>query len=355
MYIVLAVLAFGVLIFVHEMGHFIAARCCGIRVLEFSIGMGSAIYKRQKDENSTLYSLRLFPFGGFCEMEGEDDNERLTPTSFASQPKRRRLAVLAAGAAMNLLVGFLVLLALTSTRGYLVSTVVDSFKEGETPTFQAGLRPDDRIVSLDGRAVHTMDDITYFLVLYDGAPVDIGVVRGGERVKIAGAVFPYRELDRYELTGDGRDRGKLYRAYYNDFYVKAAPVTPPGALRETFFNSIGIAKLIWRTLVQMASGRLPVSDLSGPVGVTSVMTEAARTGMRSFLSLFVFIAINLGVVNLLPLPALDGGRIAFILVEAVLGRPVPAKYEGAVHFAGLALLMIFSVIITFNDIIRLVN
>lgn len=350
--IVLAILVFSVLVFVHELGHFAAAKRAGIRVLEFAIGMGPVIYSTQKNEDSTRYSVRAFPLGGFCEMEGEDDDVK-TSDSFNAKPKWVRLLVLAAGSFMNLLFAFLILLALIWSEGAIATTTVDSFRDGPRPTYDAGLQAGDRILSIDGRKVNIIDDIINYLAFYDGKPVDLKVLRGAEKVTIKGATFPYKEVDRSELSNDWRDKGTMYRIYRPDFYVTPVKLTPVLTVRQTFYKSISIAELIWRTLLKLIGGKIPITDMSGPVGVTDALGQAAQKGIGDFLYLVVFISINLGVINLLPLPALDGGRMAFVLAEAAIGRPVPPKYEGYVHLVGFGLLIALSIFVTFNDVIRL--
>jgi regulator of sigma E protease len=349
-YIAIAIVIFGLLILSHEAGHYFMARLMGIRVLEFSVGMGPAIWQKQKGD--TLYALRLLPLGGYCQMEGEDD-EVQDEHSFGAKPVWARFLVLFSGAAVNLLTGFIVLLIIYSANSGCWTTTVESFRQENAPSAQAGLQEGDTILRLNNLTIHTADDISYFLSRYSEEEVDITVLRNGEKLVIQDVTFPYTEYDKSEITGDARDAGQTVRIYQRDFDLGVVKNNPWLVLRSSFYDSINTAKLIWVSFFDLITGNVPMSDLAGPVGVTTVISDAAQAGWRNLANIVVLIAINLGVLNLLPLPALDGGRIVFLAVEAVLGRPVPPKYEGYVHFTGLVLLMGLFVLITFQDIIRL--
>lgn len=360
--IIIAILVFGLLIFTHELGHFLAAKWVGVDVIEFSMGMGPLLW--HKDWKGTQYSIRLLPIGGFCQMEGENGDEEPEANdqpkrsvhvegSFAAKPIWARFLVLFCGPLMNLLTGFLILLIMYNSNTAATTTIVDQFKEGETPTQQAGLMAGDEILRIDGQRIHTADNILAYLQWYDGEPVEMQISRNGEKMVLHDITFPYSEVDKAEATGNPKDEGTMLRVYRTDFYVERTDNNFFQSLHDAWFKSIDVAKLIWTSFVQLVTGRVPVSDLSGPVGVTDAISTAAQNGLWSLGNIVVLIAINLGVLNLLPLPALDGGRIVFLLVEAIIRRPVPAKYEGFVHFAGLVLLMGFSLLITFQDVWKL--
>lgn len=352
------------LIFTHELGHFLAAKWVGVDVIEFSMGMGPLLW--HKDWHGTQYSIRLLPIGGFCQMEGEDGEEEFSQEegnsarpanpdgSFANKPIWARFLVLFCGPLMNLLTGFFILLIMFNSNTAATTTVVDQFKEGETPTQQAGLMAGDEILRIDGERMHTADNILAYLQWYDGEPVEMQVKRNGETVTLSNITFPYTEVDKGEVTGNAKDNGTMLRVYRTDFYVQRTENSFFQSLHDAWYKSIDVAKLIWTSFVQLITGRVPVSDLSGPVGVTDAISTAAQNGLWSLGNIVVLIAINLGVLNLLPLPALDGGRIVFLAVEAIIRRPIPAKYEGFVHFAGLVLLMGFSLFITFQDVVKLI-
>lgn len=363
--IIVAILVFGLLIFTHELGHFLAAKWVGIDVIEFSMGMGPLLW--HKHWKGTQYSIRLLPIGGFCQMEGEDGEETVSseqegqpPTranpqgSFANKPIWARFLVLFCGPLMNLLTGFFILLIMFHSNTAATTTIVEQFKEGETPTQQAGLLTGDEILRIDGKRMHTADNILAYLQWYEGEPVEMQVRRDGEIVTLYDVTFPYTEVDKGQVTGNPKDDGTILRAYRTDFYVQRTENHFFQSVHDAWYKSIDVAKLIWTSFVQLITGKVPVSDLSGPVGVTDAISTAAQNGLWSLGNIVVLIAINLGVLNLLPLPALDGGRIVFLAVEAIIRRPVPAKYEGFVHFAGLVLLMGFSLFITFQDVVKLI-
>lgn len=350
-FILLALVCFSIMVFVHELGHFLAAKSAGIKVLEFAIGMGPAILKKQKGE--TLYSLRAFPLGGFCQMEGEDE-ESPSEKAFNNKPIPSRVLVIVMGSAMNLLCGFLIIVALNFSQPSLPTTTVEAFKEGATPTKTAGLAVGDRIVKLNGESVHITEDILFFMARHDGSPVDITVVREGKRVVLPNVSLPYQEISREELTGDFRDEGKVQRLYHTDFYVTTQPRSLGSLLEKSFFKSIAIVKMVWFSLFDLILGKVPITDMSGPVGVTDAIGTAAKTGLSSLLNILALLSINLGVINLFPLPALDGGRLVFLIIEGVIGRPVPSKYESYIHYGGFVLLIGLSIFLAYNDIIRLI-
>lgn len=350
--IIIAVLIFGFLIFIHEFGHFIAARKSGITVLEFAIGMGPVVFKKEK--GGVIYSLRAIPLGGFCQMLGEDD-ESAEEGAFGKASKRSRFAVLVAGSFMNLLAGFILLIYLTVSSGNVLTTQVSQFREGANPSMEAGMQMGDKIVALNKTKVNIANDISMFLLRSSGEPVDITVIRDGKKVVLDDISFPCNEYEKREITGNYADEGVILRIYYADFYVTREEPSFFNVPKQAFYEGIGIVKAVWLALVDLVAGNVPVTDISGPVGVTDYIGTASKQGLNSLLTLIVFITINLGVVNLLPLPALDGGRILFLLIEAVLGKPVPAKYEAFVHFAGFVLLIGFSIFITYQDVLKIIK
>lgn len=350
-FILLAILCFSIMVFLHELGHFMAAKKAGIKVLEFAVGMGPAIWKKQRGE--TLYSLRIIPLGGFCQMEGEDEDSS-SKDAFNNKPIGSRVAVIVMGSVMNLLTGFLIILVLNMTSPALPTTTVAQFKTGETPSLTAGLQVGDKIVKLNGESVHITEDILFFMSRLGGESVDVIVIRDGTKVVLSNVNFPYQEIDREKLSGDFRDAGKIQKFYRTDFYVSTQPKTVFTLVEKSFFKSIAIVKMVWSSLFDLISGKIPITDMSGPVGVTDAIGEAARNGLADLLSILALLSINLGVVNLFPLPALDGGRLAFLIIEGMIGRPVPAKYEGYIHYGGFVLLIGLSLFLAYNDIVRLI-
>jgi len=334
--IIVAILVFGVLIFVHELGHYLVARWSGVQVNEFALGMGPVLFKVVRGE--TQYSLRLVPFGGFCSMEG-DDEESDNPHAFGKAPVVRRILIIVSGAVMNLLLGFAILTFLSAQQDYFGSTVVHDFHEGATSSGQ--LQERDKILEVNGHRVRTDNDLRYEFMRDRDGVMTMLVERGGERVRLDNVTFQMRELE------DGT------QAIVVDFRIQAVEKTVGGVIANSLNWTQSIIKTVWGSLVDLVTGRYGLNQLSGPVGVTTVIGEATSMGWEPLLQLVSFITVNLGVFNLLPLPALDGGRLLFLLLEAVRRKPVNPKYEGWVHAVGFMLLIGLMVVVTFNDVAKL--
>ncbi len=329
------------LIFTHELGHFIAAKSCHIKVNQFAIGMGPAIAKVQRGE--TLYALRLFPIGGFCAMEGEDDDSH-DERAFGRRPIWQRIIVVVAGAFMNILTGFIIMLIITCTSQAIASNVVSMFEKGATSNAAGGMQVGDAITEINGAKIHVSSDIMYDLVLSDNGVANIQVKRAGKLINLNNVHFP--------MISDGNG-GKVMQ---RDFWVE--PVAHPTVLtvlHEAVFQTISAVRLVWMTLIGIMKGRFGFKDLSGPIGTTVAVGQAVAAGIPNLLFITALIAVNLGVVNLLPLPALDGGRLLFLIIEGIRRKPVNPKYEGYVHFVGFALLMLLMVVVSYNDILRLIK
>lgn len=337
-FIIIAIIVFGSLIFVHELGHFITAKLCHVRVNEFALGMGPAFFKVKRGE--TTFSLRIFPIGGFCAMEGED-TESSDNRSFNKRPIWQRVIVLVAGAFMNILVGFIIILCMTAAQPKIASTRIAEFSATATSNALDGLKVGDEILKINGASVHIATDITLSLLEGSGSKADFMVIRDGKKIELKQVSFPMID------NGNG---GKLME---RDFYVYAKPKTVINILRDAFYWTIAMVKLVWVTLIQLISGRYGVKDLAGPVGTTVAIGQAATQGMSSLFYMVAMIAVNLGVVNLLPIPALDGGRLLFVFLEAIRRKPMKPQYEGYVHLAGFALFILLTLVVTFNDIIRI--
>lgn len=355
LYILITILMFGVLIAVHELGHYLTAKLFGIKVNEFAVGMGPAIWKKQRGE--TLYALRVLPIGGFCGIEGEDGSSD-DPRSFPRKPIWQRLTVLAAGALMNLLLGFLIALIiylLCSFSGkYSVTTnQLAGFMDGFPLQSESGLLPGDRILAVDGLRVNNTRDFSLFMSLSDGQSVDLLIRRDGERIRLED--FPLQLRD-FTL-----EDGSTVRRY--GLYFEQEPLTPLRSLREACYDCSYYARVVWVSLKMLVSGGAGVQDLSGPVGIVKAISDAGvsapsvSAGLMNVFSLIAFVAVNLAVMNLLPIPALDGGRIFFMLIfsllERLLGRKPDPRIEGGIHAAALLLLMGLMVFVLFHDIFRL--
>lgn len=342
MQIILAIFAFGMLVIAHEFGHFITAKRSGVQVNEFWIGMGPAILRHEW--HGTTYCLRLLPFGGACVMEGEDSDSN-SEHSFQKAKLPQRMLIVAAGALMNFLIGFLlVLIALRPTGptdGFVVPTL-ESVNPASSAAAPGGLQAGDEVLKVGGYRILLRSDFNIALQKQTDPVYEVVVKRDGKRVTLP--------MVRLEPTIEDESRHKLIGLNFVE-----EPDSIGLRLRIAGYTSLNYARLVWDSLAQLVTGKVSVNQLSGPVGVTEVMADTARQSFLSFLHLVAFISINLGVMNLLPLPALDGGRLVFLVVEGIRRKPVPPLYEGYVHAAGLALLLTLMIYVTGQDIWRLLT
>lgn len=333
--VIYTIIVLGLLILVHELGHFIVAKKSGIRVLEFALGMGPAIIKKQGKE--TLFTLRLLPIGGFCKMEGEDD-ESTDPKAFCNKPVWKRILVVAAGAVMNLIIALVITFFLVLSEELLPSVTVADFRENSVSS-QYGLEVGDRIIKVDSKNVNIYTDISAaFSRTYGEESVDITVLRDGEKVFLDDVAFPLAQVG-----------GNMY-TIIPDFYVEAEAKTFGSVMHHTFFRTVSYVTMMYESIFDMIIGRAPLQYVSGPIGTSEVIAEAAHNGIASLATLVALISINLGVINLLPLPALDGGRLVFLFIEAIRRKPVNRNMEALIHFIGIILLLLLMVVITFKDI-----
>ena len=330
--IILAILAFGVLVIVHEFGHFITAKRGGVQVNEFWIGMGPTLLKHEY--HGTLYCLKLLPFGGACVMEGED-GESENEHAFGKAKLPRRMLIVCAGALMNFLVGFLIVLAVMQPNGpnggYIVSTISE-VNPASTASADGGLEAGDEILKIDGYHILVRSDFETALSRTASTTHKVTVRRDGEKVTL-----PSVKLEAAVTDANGNKRIGITFAELPDSLGMH--------LSMSVRTAVNYARLV--------SGQVGVDQLSGPVGVAEVMADTAKYSMISFFQLVAFISINLGVMNLLPLPALDGGRLVFLIIEGIRRKPVPPKYEGYVHAAGLMLLLMLMVYVTGQDVLRI--
>ena len=348
MYIILAILIFGVLIATHEFGHFAAAKLSGVKVNEFAIGMGPAIFKRQKGE--TLYSLRILPVGGYCAMEGEDE-ENDDPRSFQKVSLLRQFAILAAGAGMNFVTGLLLIAILYAGSAGFVRPTFDNYIEGYGLE-DSGLLPGDIFYELDGHRIYTYGDLSTYLSRA-GDDIDVVVEREGQKIVLDDVHMPLQE--RLEEDGTtSRLRGFMVGRHI-------VPATVFTHIQYSWYTALNFVRSVWMSLSDLISGVYGIRDLSGPVGIVDTMNQigqqsgSAAIALENLIYLAAFIAINLAVMNLLPLPALDGGRIFFLLLNAILPWKIPAKYEGYVHMAGMVLLMSLMFLVTLSDVGKIIG
>ena len=353
-FILAAILIFGVLVAVHEFGHFIAAKLCGVQVNEFSIGMGPLIWHKETEE--TQYSWRLLPIGGYCAMEGEDEdsgNER----SFVRQGFWKKLLILAAGSGMNFLTGFLVVLALYAGAAGFFTDQITGFAPEFSMTGEDGLMEGDIFYKIDGYRTYLKGDAELFLSYHQGDTIDLEVIRDGERIVLED--FP---MARQPYTDSGGGPYTGFGLYVGAHFTEATILT---WLQYAWYQTLDFVQLVWFSLVQLFTGGASIEDLSGPVGIVSTITEvgsSAETAGAAWSQIFYFaalLAVNLAVMNMLPIPALDGGRIFFLLVDAValliFKRRVPEKYQAAVNTVGFVVLMGFMLLVTLQDVWKLIR
>lgn len=350
-YIIIAIVIFGLLIAIHELGHFLVAKACGVKVLEFSIGMGPQLWHKEGKE--TQYSLRLFPIGGFCAMEGED-GESDDPRAFGNTAGWKKFLVLIAGSASNFIAGMLLILCLFAASTGYVSTTLSGFVDGFPCQGETMLQAGDEIVSIDGSAVLLYSDISTLLNRGNGKTHDIVVRRDGEKITLNDLPLTPRE---YEVEGK---KVTMYGLYF-----QSKEATFGSKLRLGLANSVDFVRMIWWSLEDLFTGAVGFSALSGPIGIVDAMGQMAesadgvRQAVNNLLYFAAFLAINLAFMNLLPLPALDGGRVFFLILNglAVLlfRRRIPAKYEGYVHFGGLVLLLGLMVVVAVQDVYRIIG
>ena len=341
--IILAILGFGVIILVHELGHFLTARAFNVTINEFSIGMGPKLISK-KGKDGILYSLRVLPLGGYVSMAGEDE-ESDDPNSFDKKSKLARFLILFAGAFMNLLLGFIIMLVCVVSSDKLYSNKIESFRvideQGEIVSEYRGLLVGDEIIAVDGNKVGVRYDYIFTSMRLDGSPVDITVKRNGKIETVKAFRFPKDVSDGITFADPS-------------FFVPAEKEkTIITCITETFGQTTASVKMVIYSLVDLLNGRYSVKAVSGPVGVVEEIGKSAQYGMTSILFMLALIAINIGVFNLLPFPALDGGRILLVLIEVITRRKVSKKIETAINFAGLAFLLAVMVLVTAKDIISL--
>ena len=351
LYIIVGILLFGLLIAVHEGGHFLAAKRLDVQVNEFSIGMGPAIFSRQKGE--TLYSLRAFPIGGYCAMEGEDEDSK-NPRAFSRKAAWRKLIILAAGSVMNFVAGFVLVAILFGVAGSYTVPVIRDFAEGFAYAGEDGLQRGDRFLSINGHKVTVYSDVSTQFSAAQGGTMDLVVERNGEAVTLED--FP---LQPQEYVVDGQTV-TMYGIYF-----ATEEVTPLGLLKQSWDTCWYFARAVWSGLVMLVTGQVGLNDMSGPVGIVTYLGEAGSqggsigAGLQNVCYVIALITVNLAIMNLLPLPALDGGRIFLLVVGEVWflfsGQKLNPKYEAWIHAVGFFLLILLMVLVTFSDIWKLVD
>lgn len=329
MTIIYAVILFVLLIFPHELGHFLSAKAVGIKVNEFAFGMGPALFQREKGE--TLYSVRLVPIGGYCAMEGENE-ESEDDRAFNNKPAWAKIFVLFSGAGMNILISVLTLSVIIGVIGSATTTL--GVVEKNYPAYEAGIRAGDNIVAIDGEKMNSWNDVVQSIRSSEGQR-ELTVERDGQKID-------------FRVTPKINEEGNMVMG------ISGKPSHSPflavkGGLRGTY----NLILFMGDSLKQLFTGSVDVSELSGPVGIVTMAGTTGKQGMYYFGSLIALMSINLALINLLPLPALDGGRILFVFIRKVTGKMISDETEGKIHGIGMMLLLVLMIYVTFNDIGRL--
>ena len=397
-YIILTLVLLSIMVVIHELGHFLFAKLFGVKVLEFSVGMGPALFTTKKkkengenieiseqysfsgesqnsestspasieseaetsneelDDGKTTFSIRALPIGGYVSMLGEDgesDDER----AYCNKKPWQKILISFAGPAMNIILGILCMCLLVGIDAYkgniLASNTVGEFvsevqnAEGEIVDFNSTsdkcenpLMVGDKIIKVDGVSVHTGNELVYEISHKAHEPIDLVVIRNGEKITLRDVVFPTYETQ-------GVTFGEI------DFRVYGETASAKNVLKHAFFRSFSTVKMVVDSIVDMFSGRYGIESVSGPIGVATVVEEAASAGFYSLLYLFTFITMNLGIFNLLPFPALDGGHLVFHFYELIFRKPVKKEFEQMVNMIGITILMVFALFITCKDIFNL--
>jgi regulator of sigma E protease len=338
------VFVLGVIVLIHEWGHFMSARSIGIAVQEFAVGVGPAIWKKQG--RNTLYSVRAIPFGGYClfdpKVEGEDSRNR--PLSFLKRSAISKIYVSMAGPAMNFVMAALLFTLLFSFIGVVVGyEPVVGEVQPDSPAAVAGVLPGDRVLAIEGEPLHMFQDISRFIAAQGGQrELAFLIQRGGETLTLRMTPMPTPEGDRL-VVGVSIDPSTV-------IWERMSPIE---AVRSGMSQTFIMMRLLMEAIVQMATGKISVADnLSGPVSLAQIIAETASTGLIRTLQLTAFLSVNLGIMNLMPLPALDGGKVIVYLIEMVRRKPFSLAVEGWINTVGFALLLTLMVILTFKDIIQ---
>lgn len=340
-----AILVFGFLIFIHEFGHYIFARIFRVTITEFSIGMGPKLIWYDSKRSGIKYALSMIPIGGYVAMVGENE-ESQDPNSFDKKPAWQRFIIIIAGASVNIIVGFVAMIIFTSMVN-IGETTVAQFVPTENSGYDvssesSGLRKGDVIYSIDGKRVRIADELSYEIMRKGYEPLDIVVIRDGQKVPINDVVFPTAE-----------DSGQIFGVM--DFRVYAVEKSFSKVLSYSLSKSVLIVRICWESLYDLITGRYTFAAVSGPVGISEAIGEAANSEQKgALLYITGLISINLGVMNLLPLPALDGGRMVAILFEMITKKRIPVKIESVINTVGLMLLLGLSVFIMVKDIIQII-
>lgn len=333
-----AVFLFLLLIIIHEFGHFIAAKSVGVKVNEFAVGFGPKLFSKKIGE--TLYRVNLIPLGGYCAMEGEDENST-DSRAFCNKSAIRRFIVVVMGATFNLLLGLILVGVTLAPQKMFTTTTVSGFYENSVSE-STGLKAGDKILKVDGRKIFSTTDLSYAFTNVDNGKIDVTIKRSGKTKELKNVKFDTEE-----------DNGISYLKV--DFFVVPQEKTVGSFITQTVKTSVSYCAVVWRSLIDLISGKYGISAMSGPVGLTATIGNIAKQRLFDVIPIMALITINLGLFNLLPLPALDGGRLLFIIAEMITRKRIPQKYEALIHGIGFALLLTLMLFVTAKDIWGLIK
>lgn len=364
MSIILSIIVFSLIVIVHELGHFLVAKKVGICVQEFSVGMGPVLVSKLVGE--TQYSLRMLPFGGFCKMQGEDGDEEDSKTnenydpsrSFSSKTVLQRMAVIFSGPAMNFVLAFVLIFIILGLSGFFVPMIKVVYDN--TPAQEAGLESGDRLLKVNGQRILIYQDYSMALDGKDaGSPIDYEILHNGEKKSITITPTYSEENSRYMV-------GFTFDAHYGLFGEKVEGYTRAG-IADTAVADVGLMSYFVKSVivgfVKLFSFQVKSNEVAGPIGIIGAIGDSYEAGIKysttdafvNLATLSALLSTNLGVLNLFPIPAMDGGRLAFLVVEGIRRKPVNPDIEGRIHFAGFMLLMAFMAVVAFNDIVNIIR
>ena len=339
------ILILGLIVFIHELGHFIFAKKAGVHCYEFSLGMGPKIYSFRRKNDETTYSIRAFPIGGFVQMAGEEidcDDDIPKEKRMQSKTTWQRFKIVVAGAFNNFLLGLFLLFLMALIYGSISTKPIIANVSPEYPAYTAGIREGDKILSVDGNKVSSWSEVQLYIASSKGNDISF-VLKDKDGNKRTVIVKPN--------TIEDKDGNKSYVVGIGiDNTVRRGFVSSITYAGET---TVSLYKLMLTTIKQLFTGGVSAKDLSGPVGIYSIVDSQAKQGFQNIMYLTAYLSMNVGVINLLPFPAFDGGRVLFLIIEKIRRKPVPAKTEAMVNSIGFMLLMLLMVYVTFNDILRL--
>lgn len=350
--VIASLLVFCFLICIHEFGHYITARIFKVTINEFSIGFGPELVSYESKKTGIKYKLAMFPLGGYVAMAGEDE-ESDDPNAFNKKPAWQRFIITAAGAAVNILLGFVAMIIIVafSNIGNTTynmpmdeATLTERYENVDVSYRSAdyGLLHGDEIIAVNGKRVRIADELSYYVMRYGNEPVDLTVIRDGDEMTLEDVRFPTTE-----------NQGQVFGVA--DFYITGLKDKNVFSVFSLAFRKAALVmRMCWESIIDLISGRYTVEAISGPIGISSAIGDAAKQGVISLLNIAVVISINLGFMNLLPIPALDGGRLITILIEMITRKKIPAKIEQMINGIGLILLLVLSVVIMLKDVFTLI-